>query len=133
MSSLKLFLKILDIHPDVERRFNEVSLVLVNHDRGVASRCAQGLTEPMDRYVEAVASSVGRYFGPEHAHQSIPPHLAVTVEEKVLKHCAASPRRPDLDRAVLKSYTQFTKHVSCHVGGYLAHSQARHRRRREWP
>jgi len=92
MSSLELFLENLNINPDVEVRLNEVSLVLIDHYRGVAGRRAQGLTKPMDRHIEAVASSVGRYFGPEHAHQPIPPHLAVMVDKKVLKHSAASPR-----------------------------------------
>jgi hypothetical protein len=70
----------------------------------------------MDGHVEAVASGVGRYFGPEYAHQPIPPHLAMTVDEEVLEHGTTSSRGPDLDRTVLKGNTQFTKQVGSNVG-----------------
>src|SRR5690348_8574082 len=43
MRGLELFLENLDINPDVERRLNEVSLVLVDHHSGVADRGSQRL------------------------------------------------------------------------------------------
>src|SRR5262249_40977650 len=68
MSGLELFLENLNINPDAELRINEVSLVLVDHYRGVADRRAQGLTKRGGGEVEAIASGGGRYCGQQHAH-----------------------------------------------------------------
>ena len=108
MGRLQLVIEDLDINPDIKRRLDEVRLVPVDHHSDLPGRRAQGLPKPMDDNIEAVARGVGRYFGPEHAHQSIPPYLAVTIDEQVLEYRATSSRGPGLDRTVLKGNVQLT-------------------------